>query len=88
MPRSADRHEYFVHDGQTCIGRFVIDARAWEARAFAANRKALGKYPDLKAAFRAVSQAHMAAKGNRAGGASAQTSANATSEASRGAPAR
>jgi hypothetical protein len=82
------RREIFVYDGRDCIGRFVFDEKTGDAKAFNADGRAIGKYPSFGAAARAVSRTHMAAKGKEAGGASAQMSANGTSEASRGAPAQ
>jgi hypothetical protein len=79
--------ELFAYDGHDFIGKIMVGKNG-RARAFNAAGKTLGRFPGFKTAFRAVSRTHMAAKGKGGGGASAQMSANATSEASRGAPAQ
>jgi hypothetical protein len=81
------RREIFVYDGRDCIGRFVFDEKAGGAKAFKSDGKAIGKYSSFAEAARAISRTHITAKAKGTGGASAQTSANAASEASRGAPA-
>jgi hypothetical protein len=81
------RREIFVYDGRDCIGRFVFDERAGAAKAFNVDGKAIGKFPSFGEAARAVSRTHMAAEGTGAGAGSAQITANAALEVSRGAPA-
>jgi hypothetical protein len=61
MPRSADRHEYFVYDGRACIGRFTLDDDTGDAKAFDANGKPLGKFAGFKAGAAAVSEAQRVA---------------------------
>ena len=75
------RREIFVYDGRACIGRFVFDEKTGDAKAFNGDRKTLGKCLGFKAAARAISEAHMAAKGRGTGGASG---ANALTNRARG----
>jgi hypothetical protein len=74
---TSKRREIFVYDGRTCIGRFVVDDKTGDAKAFNASAKTLGKYHSFKAAARAISEADLAAKGSVD---------SASREASRGAP--
>jgi hypothetical protein len=58
--------EYSVCDGQTCIGRFVVDEKTGAAKAFDAAGKSLGKFPNYDVARRAVSQAYEDAEARKA----------------------
>jgi hypothetical protein len=77
--------EIFAYDGRTYIRRFVLNEKTRSAKAFGANGKVLGKDRGFKAAARAISKTHMAAK-RKAGAASSRMSTNL--EASGGAPAQ
>jgi len=52
------RREYFSYDGTTCIGRFVVDEKTGEAKAFNGAGRLLGEFPTYDAARTAVSEAH------------------------------
>jgi hypothetical protein len=51
---TSHRHEYFVYDGQRCIGHFTLDDATGEAKAFDANGKTIGKFHGFKAGRLAV----------------------------------
>jgi hypothetical protein len=54
---TSGRHEYFVYDGRDCIGRFTLDDKTGEAKAFGADRKPLGNFNGFKAAAAAIYKA-------------------------------
>ena len=53
-----NRREYFIYDGQHCIGHFVVDDKTGAAKAFNAAGRLLGTFPGYDAARKAVSQAY------------------------------
>ena len=62
--------EYWVYDGTTCIGYFVVDENG-TAEAFDAAGMTLGNFADYDAARKAVSQAHVDAIARKASAAAA-----------------
>jgi hypothetical protein len=50
--------EYAAYDGQTCIGRIVLDDKTGHTKAFDAAGKVLGKFSTYDAARAAINEAY------------------------------
>jgi hypothetical protein len=60
------RREYFVYDGATCIGHFVVDEETGNAKAFDAAGRSLGTFAGYAAARLVVSNSYDGAKARAA----------------------
>jgi hypothetical protein len=60
------RREYWVYDGQTVIGHFIVDDKTGTAKAFNAAGRMLGNFSGYDTARKAVNDAYSDAQARKA----------------------